>query len=239
MIWWGNESDGAENGGVPIGHFTRTMNTVLVQLSAQPWANKGSFLVHFHKIHPKSHRLADTVNFELLRLIKNNPKRFSLHDTTRFEYADDIHLNADQKEQAASDVCAGKYLVELPVDEKIQENLLMNGHLEPSVVQSSEVASGDPLIISIPAVGLSGEVITFSTFAPNAPLQVSLFNKKAMILPSTTREFVSFHVSSEYKVSVRIALAPSSKNSVKLQNMKLQIGCGYSPLSEELTLHTT
>jgi len=224
LLWWGHESDASDEGALRTGMFGRHLNQVIEGLDKEPWAKGGSFPIAFHKINPKCHRFAPTINHTLEQLAVNSPDRISVFDTNRLSYADDIHLDASEKFRAAEGVFRGQYLVNAQSTHS-RKNLLSRTALN---AESISIAAGESLEVMLPTKKLVGRVVTFSMVGNTAPMRVVVAGVGYYFSAEETIQFQPFYIHHAWKDSLRLALIPLGEHGCHMGEVKLELGHGSS-----------
>jgi len=127
LIWWGHESDASHAGGISAHQFCDDFLTVLQQIDNEPWGGEGAYRVRLHKIHPGCNALFEQINFGLELIVRSQPSRVSVVDTTDLSYSDGIHLDGHDKEKAAQLVVASQPSGYPEREQSAQPNFLING----------------------------------------------------------------------------------------------------------------
>jgi len=239
IIWWGHESDAVPNAYITSDRFIEMFNVVINEIDEQPWIGKVKPRLRLHRLHPKSNRLASQINYALECLVQQNPQRVCLSDTTNFSYAEDIHLDPEEKEAAAKQVMKDPVFNASNVHRTPQANLLHNGDFSDDFIQWIAKGTEDQirirdgvvslkdtgkLIQRIPRRDLQGTVVTFSVENVEHDLKVQIGNHIAYVYAGEGRRQASFALHSILRRKLRIAIESVDGKPATLSKVKLEYG---------------
>ncbi len=234
LLWWGHESDAAATGGVTVGDFRHAFLSVLDAIDEQPWSNDGQFPIHLHRINRKCHLLADSINFCLAWIALQSPDRITFHDTTCFTYSDGIHLNGDEKKEAASNVYHGHCRMPRIDATRSNNNLLIGSesNSELSVHSKQTIILGQRIYYVVDSARLAGDVVCISAANIERDFCVSLSGQEAILRQGAGKQFTCFHIPRALNETIRLVLIPLHSEPACFSHLKLEKGYGYTPIDD-------
>jgi len=258
IIWWGHESDASTTADKSATQFRDDFLDVIEQIDSQQWVAVDKPPVRLHRVHPQCNGLADQINFGLELIVQSNPERFVLSDTTNLAYSDNIHLDPDQKEFAASQVFNAPRLTLADLHRPVQENLLRNHKvLSTNGSNQTMLASADQhphgywyalhphsrfdvidqivcleegcaLAQKIPSPELPGQVVTISMANVTTDLTVQIESESATVTAGEGRRQASFRLPGTNKKYLVVSVATADGMAGCFSEIKLENGGAYT-----------
>lgn len=234
LLWWGHESDAAATGGIAVGDFRQAFLSVLKVIDQQAWSNEGRFPIHLHRVNEQCHVLANSINFSLAWIALNYSQRITLHDTTHLNYSDGIHLDGDQKKEAASNVRSGHCQTTIADKELSNTNLLLNSETnsQQPINAAQSVIVGERNYYVIDSSTLAGEVVCVSATNTTRDFALSLAGQEAILRAGAYRQFVAFHIPRALNDTIRLVITPLTNKPACFSKLKLERGYGYTPIAD-------
>lgn len=259
IIWWGHESDAAVGADISATQFRDDFLGVITKIDEQNWVGSDKPPIRLHRVHPECNGLADQINFALELITQTDPERYKLSDTTHLVYTDNIHLDPDQKENAAHRV-----LNTPPFDpSKVrapQPNLLHGIDTVDDISLQTELKSAEDkthwiagtsacfevvdkivklksnasLTHAIRSDLIAGHVVTISMENVDRDLSVTIDNQKATVTAGAGRRQASLRLrrTVEKLLEVSIKTADSSKDG-SFSRVKLELGGAHTPYTDK------
>ena len=256
LIWWGHESDAANKAGTSATAFKDDFITVIKQCDKQSWGGVGNYPILLHKIHPGCNPYAEQINYGIELIALEQPSRIFVADATGFNFEDNIHLDGDQKEQAAQHALSTKCAGESLPPRAINPNQIINGSF--SIEQSSEPASamtpahwtlqkGTELSIKNGIVTLSagsiaqkvqgkfkaGSLVTVSMEDLTHDLTITLGGMPALMTAGSDRRQASFLLRRPNRHEIQVEIASSNGKPVTFSKIKFEYGGAYTSYFDE------
>lgn len=249
ILWWGHESDASVNADVSADKFSDDFQSIIGMIDDLDWAVGDTLPIRFHKIHPNCNGLSSQINFALENIVLSDPNRFSLIDTTHLNYSDNIHLNGEEKQDAAIHAFRTKRPGAIE-DREINPNMIRNGDFK----EHDKSISGMPYHWKLLSemnnfkfnkdVGylapksaieqelifseISGEILTVSLETTFDPLTVSICNHSATLVGGIGRRQVSFRIPKQYLGDVSLRITNNNDSVVSLSKIKLEKGGAHT-----------
>lgn len=258
IIWWGHESDAAETADISATQFRDDFLEVIKQIDSQEWVSANKPLVRLHKIHPLCNGLAAQINFGLELIVQHNLERFLLSDTTKLNYSDNIHLDPDQKEEAARQVLTAPPMTLVDLRRPKQSNLLQNSEFlsnnrstqqqfseteqvahdhwfanKPNtqyevVDQIVHLAPNSAVAQKLPSSIVSGQVVTISMRNTATDLKVQVDNQNATVTAGEGRRQASFRLPKTCEQYIVVSIATFDGVAGSFSDIKLEPGGAYT-----------
>ena len=257
VIWWGHESDAANKAGTSATAFKDDFLKVIKQIDTQSWGGDGSYPILLHKIHPGCNPYAEQINYGIELIALAQPKRISIADATNFNFDDNIHLDGDQKEQAALHALTTKCAGESIPTRAINPNQIINGSFSLEPIEGATNASPKPAhwtladgtalsikngIVTLSAGSIAqnvqgkfkaGSLVTVSMEDLSQNLTITLGDMPALMTAGPDRRQATFLLRKPNRHEIQVSIASEDGKPVTFSKMKFEYGGAYTAYFDE------